>query len=370
MKGPDLGPAKFTCYLRGKLANHEPRSITVLRVAKSKQDDAEHAHLDLVPIEEAVPGAGMCFLQLWEADHFASYYTTIGESPKSIRANRLVGSIPGAIVAHGSGYRFVVLGAPQHTHPTEERNGSVTLTLLSASGETQAIELHLPDYEGVLELFAVIKLTSTTPALANFEHGKPHQVHNIRATLLRQIEHRGGVHVAIVSDYGFETTNSNNKEFRRQADSMVAQLPSIIVQDGAIAFGRYEVANSEFIKDRLQEVRDACQGFLGLPTGPLVGSLAIYAHGIPSGLQMGNNKFGDAVSLNIKNVDTFVRDNRPHLAPTLIVALFACNSARGGGMSKDFKALRGKSRRWLFSVGSLSTRSSAGSRTPGASRVR
>lgn len=343
MKEPDLGPAKFICYLRGKPANHEPRIVTIQRVAKSKQDAAEHAHLDLVPIDASAPGTSACFLQVWEADHFASYYTTIGESPKTIRANRLIGSIPGAIAVHHNGHRFIAHGPPLHTHPADERNGSITLTLHLASGDTEDVELALPDYEGVLELFLIIKRTATSPDLAAFKYGEPHQVHNVRATLLRQIERRGGIHVAIVSDYDFDKANSNDKEFRRQADAMVPQLPSIILkEDGSVGFGRYEVKDRGSIKLKLQEARDACQTFLGLATAPLVGSLGIYGHGVPRGVQVGRNEYGAEASLNIVNANKFVRDNKHHFSPTVVVALFACNSGRGGGMDEKFVARRSK----------------------------
>lgn len=342
MKGTDLGPAKFTCYLRGKLANHEPRSLTLMRVAKSKQDDQEHAHLDLVDIDAAAPGTSGCFLQVWEADHFAAHYTTIGESPKAVRANRLIGSIPGAVVVHGGGHKFISHGALQHGHPPDERNGSVTLTLTSASGAAQDVVMHLPDYEGVLELFAVIKMTSTSADLVSFKHGKPHQVHNIRATLLRQIERRGGIHVAVVADYNFDSASSNDKEFRRQADSMVPQLPSIMLQDGTVAFGRYEVTGRDRIALALAEARGACRSFLGLAAAPHVGSLAIYAHGIPRGLKIDRTGYDSDKGLTIPNIRDFVASNRPHFSQTVVIALFACNSGRGGGMDANYIARRGK----------------------------
>lgn len=344
MTAADVGPAKFTCYLRGKLANHHPRSATIMRVAKSKENAAEHAHLDLVPIEAGQPGGPTCFLQIWEADHFDSYYTdiTIGEAPKVVRANRLLGSIPGAIVKRGAGHRFIALGAAQQTHPPDERKGSVTLALEGASGEDQAFELPLPDYEGVLELFALVKLAATAPALVSFRHGKPHQVHNIRATLLHQIEHRGGIHVSIVSDYEFDTAKNNDKEFRRQADAMVSQLPSIILKDGEVAFGRYELRHWKSISDKLEEARTSCQSFLGLPSAPRVGSLGIYGHGVPRAVQLGKDKYDSGASLNIDQLADFVGENRGHFAPTIIIALFACNAARGGQLDRKGMAFRSK----------------------------
>jgi hypothetical protein len=333
-----VAEAKFVCSFRGPRSSEKPRAVRLTRVARTRKGIAEHAHLVDVPFHDSTPSDPSCFLQIWEADHFTARYTEIGEAPKATRGNRLVASLPGAIVRSGDKYTFVLLRAPRRVHARNEHHGGILLRVPAADGSQEEHELPLPDYEGVLELMGGLRLIENDPALADARDGKPHQVHNVRATLLHQIAHRGGVHVSIVADYGFAKASSNDKEFRRQADAMISQLPSIWVDDdGDVGFGRYEVSDMNEIAVHVSEVRRACQALLKLPQPPRVGSLGIYAHGVPRGMKLfsGAGAYDSSASLNKANLRAFVDSIVSSLAVTVVIALFACNTGRGGGLKQS-----------------------------------
>jgi hypothetical protein len=341
--------AKFACSLRGEPRNEVARKVRLTRVAESHAKAAEHAHLDPVPVHETIPSKPTCFLQLWEADHFAAHYMIIGETAQPTRANRLVGSIPGAVVKNGSRYLFVSMGGAENTHDFDRLKGHVTVEVESDSGAPRHMFLPLPEYEGVVELVGAIKAGSNDASLASFRHGKPHQVHNVGATVLRQMRDRGGLHMSFVADYDFATANSNNKEFRRQADALVPHMPSIAVIDGKVGFGRYETPEgTQSMAKQMAETRAAVKAEFEFDGEPPIASMGIFAHGVVRGVNMGKG-YSDKNSIDLSNVEGFVTSVRKHLSQNVVIALFSCNTARGGGMTgttvterNRHKALRSK----------------------------
>lgn len=333
--------AKFAASFRGSKAHDSSRSVRISRIAKARASREEHNYLDEVTVHTSVPASPSSFLQIWEADHFSVHYTMVGEAPKTLRKNRLIASIPGAVVKRGQKYTFVLLDAAKHKSTFDGTKGHITLQLEQGDGVMVDSVLPLPAYEGVLELIGIVKAVPKDDALSTLRHAKPHQVHNVGATVLSQIRDRGGLHMSFVADYDFKNASNNDKEFRRQAEAMIAQLPSLTAADGRLAFGLHEIDDWRDMAGHIDALRSTAQSEFDREAKPPIGSLAIYAHGVTRGVRIADT-YDDKASPSIRNVEEFVSSIRDHLSASVVVTLYSCNAGRGGGVTANHRSLRSK----------------------------
>ncbi|HBP21738.1 MAG TPA: hypothetical protein DEA08_28635 [Planctomycetes bacterium] len=293
------------------------------------------------------PPTPTCYLQIWEMDLFATQKWSGNEETDFHNENRnqLLAAIPGVMVRTGEGsevgYTFRALGGPSPTRSEDPLNGSIQVELQDFEGELQTHVINLPEYESVLEIACVLTEKANDSRMDQVADCSAIAfVHNVRASARRQIEERGGISIALVSDYdlGDESTKEqrNNAELSRQAKAMIGTLPTFVVKDGKLRFGYHLVKGYTSAPSKLSEVRQAVAKELELGVAPKVTTLTLYAHGVRHKLQLNPDGYGESGSVQANKVDSFVSAFKEHLGRGLVVSLFACNNGRGARAGGKF----------------------------------
>lgn len=338
------------------------------RVSPRRENRRRYNHLDRVQFHKAAQvnagTQGDCHLQLWELDFYrlTRYRQNEEHEFRNPRRNQLLGSIPGVVVRRGRKFRFQPTGNPVLIQQSPDPlNGSVKLTLLPAGGDDeQDYVFPLSEYEGVLELAAVLRTNAQDNQYENYRRLPPYQVRNVKASLLRQIHERGGFAMAFVANYDPEATtppqrlpdnaseaekaeyqyqlslHNEQAEFHRQAEQMICVLPTFRYEGGEVRMGYYRIHSKDEIANHMRDTRQGVQQFLQLAQPPRVAFVGLYGHASrQQELQMVYEDWGVNGNLRLTNCAGFVSQIRMHLANQVVMPLFGCSLARGKWPNPD-----------------------------------
>ena len=332
---------RFLCQLQPPEGedNVETVPYTLTVTAPRRATPSWVTPVPYTPAADAPP-TPTCFLQIWEMDLFKSGKWSGNEESDFHNENRnqLLAAIPGVMVRTGEGnevgYTFRALGGPSPTRSAEPLNGSIQVELQDFEGELQTHVIHMPEYESVLEIACVLREQANDSRMDQvadcssiaFEH-------NVRASALRQIEERGGISIALVSDYDLGDVSTkeqrNNAEISRQAKAMIGTLPTFVVKEGKLRFGYHLIKGYTSAPSEVAEVRQKVAEELELGVSPKVTTLTLYAHGVRHKIQLNPEGYNASGSLKANEVESFVSAFKEHLGRGLVVSLFACNNGRG-----------------------------------------
>jgi hypothetical protein len=317
-------------------AQHRRRDLS-----KKELTQAGFGYLEAVPVHpEAEVDASTtadCFLQIWELDYYKTdRYLTNEETDLGPRKNQLITSIPGVVVkksGKAGGHEFRSTGAPTPARDFDPLNGKVILGLKPAGEDKpKDVQLNLPEYEGVLELAASLRLDGEDQSFGAEREMPPYQVKNVEASLRRQVTERGGFAISFVANYRAASAPDKlpaggDAEFERQAEDMIDVLPTFKSVGGKLACGYHLVNGPDEIPGLIEQARKAANSLLKGPAnsaGPKVSVLALYCHGIASAM-----KLNAYAKLRIAQIPALVSGIQGHVSDQLVMPLFACNTGRG-----------------------------------------
>ncbi|MBI1926577.1 hypothetical protein HYR99_20330 [Candidatus Poribacteria bacterium] len=197
----------------------------------------------------------------------------------NIRQNRRIASFPGVVVRNRNAHNFQLTDDPiLAQNEFNNLNGRVILKMTRVGqAETANFVIPLPEYEGILELAAVLRHNNDNN-YANYQDAPPYQVRNVEASLRQQIQERDGFAVAFVADYSAAFPSAKEEEFRKQAEEMIATLPTFKLDNNQVKMGYYEISDSSTIANTLRDLREAVRTLLEMPTSPKVAMLACTAN--------------------------------------------------------------------------------------------
>ena len=334
---------KFTARLScaGDQNDRATHTVQLVPVATKLESDARYALFDPLPFHPVASvtadTAADCFLQLWELDYYrVQSYLQDEETDSAQHENQRVVSIPGIVVKLDNGsYRFRA-AADAEGGTVDAMNGQVRLSLERIGQAAADLAVAMPAYESVFELYPILKSQSDDDAVQSYHDATSYPVKNIESSLRRQIEERGGIAVSFVLDH-------DNLEFPRQAEEMIATLPTFVVEGGEVRMGFHPWSSYSLLDTKLPELRTAVKNLLGLDEEPKISVLAMYGHGIRQKLKINSAGYDAAGSLRIDRVPDFVQKVKPHLSDAPVIPIFACNTAAGASPNTDPEGRYGRS---------------------------
>lgn len=116
---------------------------------------------------------------------------------------------------------------------------------------------------------------------------------------------------------------SNDMEFTRVGPDFAERCSAFMADaNGRLTVGSHVIHSPDPIAPALQAVRTAAQQALGEGEAPLVRRIAIFCHGFSTGLNMHEG------ALRARDAERVVAQWAPHLAPNVVIALYACSAGR------------------------------------------
>ncbi|HYS11394.1 MAG TPA: hypothetical protein VEP66_21840 [Myxococcales bacterium] len=333
---------KFTARLScpGDQNDRATYSVHLVPVGTRVQDESRYSIFDQVPFHPAAEvtsgTAADCHLQLWELDYYrVQSYMQDEETDSAEHENQRVVSIPGIVVKTGSNSFKFQATADAEGGTVDPKNGKVNLSLDRIGQSAADLTVAMPAYESVFELYPILKTQAEDQAVQSYHDASSYIVKNIEATLRRQIEERGGIAVAFVLD-------QDNPEFPRQAEELIATVPTFKVEDGEVKMGFHLWSSYSVLESKLPELREKVKDLLGLDEPPLISVLEMYGHGIRQKLKINSEGYNAEGSLRVDRVPDFVEKVKPHLCSAPVIPLFACNTGAGASPNTDAQTRYGQ----------------------------
>jgi len=342
----------FKVMFRSQRDKRETTEQSIRLTIIGKKREKQHGHLHKVPFHKASDVSAStkadCYLQIWEMDFFRTLahgknlktnYMLYkrAETDLNVKRNRLIATFPGVIVKDGNIYGFQPAANPvfQAGGVSSALNGQIIIKLKPVgTSDRSDYYISMPEYESVFELGTAIRNTRDH-AFGNYQNIDPHQVHNVEASLRKQIQERDGFAVAFVADYSAAFPSTQEEEFHRQAEEMIATLPTFALENNVVKFGYYRISSYKVFKDRLRELRESVRKLLGMTTSPRIGTMAIYAHGRRTKINIDYNGYNREGSLRTDRVKDFVKQIKSHLSEYVVIPIFACSAGRGNVPNPD-----------------------------------
>ena len=326
-----LGHGKFTVRLStdGKWVETAKYSLKVRNISNEKK----HPHLECLPFfeEKEAPSKPFydseeyCWLQIWELDLDARMKIDKRDQDWYLRdeeKNRRIAAFPGLVIQSGKGKRPQFSFRPIHDSApvpgVSDLNGKIILRMTPTSkSEPEDFVIPLPEYEGILELAAVLRKTNSEHFLTGVMPSL-HRIFNIEASLRRQIAERGGFAVAFVDPH--------DSLFWQAAEQMIGTLPTFKLDGSETRMGYYKISHWNKIASKLEDLRDAIKTLLGEKEPPKVAMVALYSHGF----------WDELLSFSLETTDVtdargFVAQIENHLSDYAVIPLLACTCGRGRG---------------------------------------
>ncbi len=336
-------------YCRGDSVETTEHLIRVSPVPIKRESQPRYKHLQRVPYHEgsevSASTVADCYLQIWELDFYRTgRYLAEEETDLNIRQNRLIATFPGLVVKNGRTYTFQPIGDSNLAQRAmnwlllslNTLNGKITLRMTKATQtKPENLVISMPEYESIFELAVVLRRNSGDKTFANYQNAYPYQVRNVEASLRRQIRERGGFAVAFVADYRAKFPSTKEEEFHKQAEQMIATLPTFKLESNKIKMGYHLISDYSKIADILVDLREAVKNLLSMTTAPKVAMMSIYAHGLRTKLKIECNGYNLPGSLRTDRVKTFVSQIKDHLSEYVVIPIFACSAGRGNLPNPD-----------------------------------
>ncbi len=329
-------PRKFNVAIsiQGAQVESNPISVTLTPIAPKNEN--QYPALNSVDVHDAKDvsekTAPDCWLQIWELDFYKTEQTLVTEETDlNDWENRCLASFQGIVVKSNGTYAFRALGKQEFARTeASPLNGKIKIRLTSGANDpkTEDVIVHLPEYEGMLELAAVLR-SSDDRDFAGQKELTPVFVQNIEASIRRQLDERLGIAVAFVTDY-----KGSNGEFGRQANEMLASLPTFKLVDDTVRMGYHTIGSYTEIAEKLHELFDAISSTYLIPLNEIsAANLCLYGHGMPQKLQIeyspnDPHNYSLPGSLDTVKVHDFVNQIQPFLSDFIVVTINACACAR------------------------------------------